>query len=166
MRTDAFEAVIKQYSVLMEAMEEIHCTTRDEYGLKAAGVLAALEKFEIFFGLKLGHLLFGAAEETSKTLQAKDTSVKEAVSAVNVTRSFYQRQRSDEAFDQFYECVVAQASNLEISEPKLPRYRKPPKRFGGSDPHQFDEPKRYFQQKYYTACGILVQELLDRFEQK
>jgi len=73
--------VIKQYSVLMETMEEVHCTTRDEYGLKAAGVLAALEKFEIFFGLKLGHL-FGAAEETSKALQAKDTSVKEAVTAV------------------------------------------------------------------------------------
>ena len=47
------EAVIKQYSVLMETMEEVHCTTGDEYGPKAAGVLAALEKFEILFGLKL-----------------------------------------------------------------------------------------------------------------
>ena len=62
--------------------------------------------------------------------------------------------------------VVAQASDLEIGEPKLPRYCKPPKRFGGSDPHQFDEPKRYFGQKYYSACDILIQELLDRFEQK
>jgi len=43
-RTEAMQAVIKQYSVLMETMEEVHCTTRDEYGLKAAGVLAALEK--------------------------------------------------------------------------------------------------------------------------
>ena len=42
--TEAMEAVIKQYSVLMETMEEVHCATRDEYGLKAAGVLAALEK--------------------------------------------------------------------------------------------------------------------------
>jgi len=47
------EAVIKQYSLLMETMEEVHCTTRDEYDLKAAGVLGALEKFVIFFGLKL-----------------------------------------------------------------------------------------------------------------
>ena len=85
---------------------------------------------------------------------------------MNVTRSFYQQQRSDGAFDQLYECVVTQTSNLEISESKLPRYRKPPKRFGGSDPHQFDEPRSYFQQKYYTACDILIQELLDSFEQK
>lgn len=76
-RTEAMDAVIKQYSVLMETMEEVHHTTRDEYGLKAAGVLAALENFETFFGLKLGHLLFGAAEETSKALQAQDTSGKQ-----------------------------------------------------------------------------------------
>ena len=55
-------------------MEEVNQTTHDEYGLKAAGVLAALEKFEMF-GLKLGHL-FSAAEQTS---QAKDRSVQEAV---------------------------------------------------------------------------------------
>ena len=39
----------------------------------------------MFFVLKLGHLLFGAAEETSKVLQPKDTSIQEAVSAVSVT---------------------------------------------------------------------------------
>jgi len=38
--------------------------------------------------------------------------------------------------------VVTQAKDLEIGEPKLPRCRKPLKRVGGSDPHQFDEPKR------------------------
>ena len=130
------------------------------------GVLAALEKFEIFFGLKLGHLLFGAAEETSKALQAKDTSVKEAVSAVSVTRAFYLRQREDKAFDEFYAGVVAQANSLQIGEPKLPRYHTPPKRFGGADAHQFDEPKKYFRQKYFAACDVLIQELLDRFEQK
>ena len=114
----------------------------------------------------MAHLLFGAAEETSKALQAKDTSVKEAVTAVSVTRAFYERQRSDGAFGKFFDSAVAQASYLEIGEPKLPRYRKPPKRFGGSDPHVFAQPKEYFRQKYYSACGILIQELLDRFEQR
>jgi len=38
--------------------------------------------------------------------------------------------------------VITHAKDLEIGEPKLQRYHKPPKRFGGSDPHQFDEPKR------------------------
>ena len=42
-RTEAMDAVIKQYSVLMETMEEVHHTTRDEYGLKAAGYLLHLK---------------------------------------------------------------------------------------------------------------------------
>ena len=65
---------------------EVHRTTHDEYGLKAGGILAALDKFEMLFGLKLGHLLFSAAEDTSKVLQAKDTSVQESKAAVHVTR--------------------------------------------------------------------------------
>ena len=93
------DAVIKQHRLVMEIMEEVHHTTNDEYGLKATGVHAALEKFDIPFGLKLSHLLFSAAEETSKVLQAKDTCVQEAISAVDVTQCFYQRQRQDQAFD-------------------------------------------------------------------
>jgi len=45
-------------------MHEVNETTRDEYGLKAGGILAALENFSTLFGLRLGHLLFAAAEET------------------------------------------------------------------------------------------------------
>ena len=58
-------------------------TTCDEHGLKAGGVLAAMQEFETLFALKLGQLIFGPAEEVSKSLQGKDTSIQEAVSAVH-----------------------------------------------------------------------------------
>lgn len=74
----------------------------------------ALEKFETLFGLKLAHLLFSASEETSKVLQAKNTPVQEAVSAVAVTRAFYLRQRQDEAFDRFFDSTVKLAHTLNI----------------------------------------------------
>ena len=80
----------------MDAMEEIHCSTHDEYGLRAKGIFTALGKFEMLFGLKLGHLLFGAAEEVSKCLQAKDIALQEALAAVNLASGFYKRQRTDE----------------------------------------------------------------------
>ena len=60
-RTSAIEAVIKDYSILMEMMAEFNSTTHDEYGLKAGGIVSALEKFSTLFGLKLGHILFGTA---------------------------------------------------------------------------------------------------------
>ncbi len=56
-RTDAIEAVIKQYPVIMETMDEVNRTTHDEYGFGAGGVLTTLEKFETLFGLKLSYLL-------------------------------------------------------------------------------------------------------------
>ena len=47
-RTGAID-VIKSYATILDTLEEIHQTTHDEYGVKAAGLLA---KFETFFGLK------------------------------------------------------------------------------------------------------------------
>ena len=121
MRTEAISAVIEQYAVIMETMEEVNLTTHDEYGLKAGGILATLEKFESLFGLKLGHLLFNAAESTSTVLQAKNTSIQETLAYVNAAQSFYKRQRQDEAFNRFFENVVALAEKLNIGAPTLPR---------------------------------------------
>ena len=62
MRADSMDSVIKNYSAIIDTMEEVHCTTQDDYGLRANGVLTAMEKFEMYFGIKLSHLLFGPAE--------------------------------------------------------------------------------------------------------
>ena len=72
-RTATMEAVIKQYGVTMETLEDVHLNTRDNYGLKAGGRIAALQNFETFFILKLGYLLFSCSENTSKVLQAIKT---------------------------------------------------------------------------------------------
>ena len=69
-RTAAIEAILKDYEVLLETLE-VHANTRDEYGLKAGGLLQSLEKFSTLFGLRLSHRLFSAAEQLSLTLQKK-----------------------------------------------------------------------------------------------
>lgn len=98
-RTEAIGAVL---TVLMETPDEVHQTTHNEYGLKAAGLLSALEKFSTLFGLKLGYLIFGASKTLSKSLQGKDTTVQEALSAVNLAKAFYRRQWVDEAFSHLF----------------------------------------------------------------
>ena len=45
---------------------------------------------------------------------------------VNVTRSLYQLQRQDDAFNKFYESVVKNAQDLQIGESMLPQYRRAP----------------------------------------
>ena len=76
-----------------QCMEEINHTTGDEYGLKAGGILNSLEKFDMLFVLKLGYLVFRASESLSSCLQAKYTSLQEALAAVYWCKSFYRRQK-------------------------------------------------------------------------
>ena len=47
----AIEAVLKDYTILIETMEEINFTTHDEYGMKAGGILASMQKFQTYFRL-------------------------------------------------------------------------------------------------------------------
>ena len=146
----------------METLHEVHQTTRDEYGLKAGGVLAAMENFSTLFGLRLGHLLFGAAEETSKALQAKDTSVQEALTTAKLLVSFFKRQRTDSSFESFFATTEALATELKIGSPVLPRYRRLPRRLNqGEEQHRFQTPKEVFQQIYFEACDLLINEVND-----
>ena len=99
-------------------------------------------------------------------LQAKDTTLQNAIIAVAATQSLYKRQRSNEAFYSFYYRKLEKPSALEIGKPIVPRYRKPPKRFGGDKQHNFLQPREYYRHQYFEACDLLIHELNDRFEQK
>ena len=88
-RTAAVDAIIKDYTVLMETLEEIHSTTRDNYGLKVGGLLQSMEAFDTLFGLKLVHTLFSTAEQVFLALQKKIT-LQEALSAVHTAKRYHQ----------------------------------------------------------------------------
>ena len=147
-------------------MGEINATTRDDYGLKAGGILAALEKILTLFGLRLGFLLFATAEEVSKSLQAKDITLQQALASINLASAFYRRQMTEQAFTKFFQDTVTKAQELHIGMPELPRYRRLPARINdGSQSHQFSSPQEYYRQIYYQACDLLLRELADRFDQ-
>ena len=161
------DAIIKNYSTLCQALEQIHAKTHDEYGLKAGGFLASLEKFSTYFGLRLSFLLFAASEQLSLSLQGKDTSAQEAITAATLCQSYLSGWRSMQKFDEFYASVVSDAKDL-TNAPALPRYRKAPSRPGkdGDPAHRFGGPLEYFRQQYFEAIDVLVGQLKDRFEQR
>ena len=69
--TGAIHVIIKSYAAILDTLEEIHHTIHDKYGVKATGLLTILDKFVIYFGLKLGLQLF-TAEEISTVLKTKN----------------------------------------------------------------------------------------------
>ena len=95
-RTAAVDALLQNYELLCEALLIINRETHDDYGLKASGFLAQMEKFSTFFGLKLSHLVFAATEQLFRLLQGKDTTVQEAVSAAALCKSYLSSLQLDE----------------------------------------------------------------------
>ena len=95
----AIDAKLKDYTLLMETLEEIHSTTRDEYGLKAGVYLQSLEKFSTLFGLRLPHTVLSAAEQVSFALQKKNISIQDALCAVDAAKAYFKRIRSDQEFE-------------------------------------------------------------------
>ena len=165
-RTGSINAVLVNYEALQAAMEEIIRLCKDEYGARAAGVLALLEKFETFFALKLAHLVFSASEQLSKTLQGKETNVQDACDAARATAAFYERQRNPAAFARFYEEAVAESED-KTEPPVLPRYRRKPKKIDDGEPeHRFTNVEDYYRQQYIEIMETMAGELKSRFEQK
>ena len=153
----AIDTIIKDYVLLMETLEEIHTTTRDEYGLKASGYLQSLEKFYTLFGLRLAHNVFGAAEQVSFALQKKNISIQDALCAVDAAKAYFKRIRSDPEFNRFYDATVKISENYGIRKPELPWYRQCPVHFDeGSFSHQFPDPWAYFRHTYYEVCDLLI----------
>ena len=159
--------MLRNYTALLDALEEINEESHDEFGQRAEGILSSLVEFNTFFGLKLSHLVFSATEQVSITLQCKNTTIQEALSAAAMAESFLQRQRKDNSFEMFYSSVVSEANEYNISDPVLPRYRRPPKRIDdGAPPHCFTSAKEYFRVQYFEVIDLLKGETSKRFSEK
>jgi hypothetical protein len=150
-------------SMLIACSTEINSSCNGKYGRTAGVVLAQLDRFQTFFGLKLAHLIFGATEQTSRMLQTKDCSLQEGLQAVEVTQAFVKRQRTDEAFGSFFDNAETASKSL-TAEPALPRIRNLPNRLdNGSNAHRFADSRAFFRQQYFEALDIIYGELERRF---
>ena len=142
------------YSLLQDALDEIQ-KGKDGYAFKAAGYLNSLQKFSTYFGLKVSHLIFSATEQLSLNLQAKDTTLQEAVQASKLAMQYIERQRNDSAFNLLYSHIVADCKDL-TDNPALPRQRRLPQRLGtGETAHTFNSPELYFRQQYFEVLDIV-----------
>ena len=92
-RNGAINSVLVNYTNLLQILHEVG-KGNDEYASKASGLLAKMQSFNMFFGLKLSHLIFGASEQFSTNLQAKDTTIQDAISGSTLLVSHYKALRA------------------------------------------------------------------------
>ena len=163
-RNGSIHSVLLNYSILIKTLDEVRKGT-DEYASKASGLLMKLESFDIFFGLKLSHLIFSASEQFSTNLQAKDPTIYEATHGAELLVSHYKSLRIESKFDRFYDDILEQSSGL-TEEPSLPRYRKMPRRLDeGEQPHCYQGPKERYRHIYFEVLELAYGEIERRFKQ-
>lgn len=163
-RHSSINAILLNYEILQATLAKIR-EGHDEYAAKANGLHARMELFDTYFGLKLSHLFFSAAEQFSTNLQAKNISVQEATHGAELLVSHLRSLRTDAQFNRFYEQVLSLSSSL-TEEPRLPRVRKLPKRFDqGEHPHKYASPKDKYRQTYFETLDLAVGEVERRFQQ-
>lgn len=143
-RHTSIQSILQNYEVLQSTLEEVQ-KGHDDYGAKANGLLSKMEKFDTFFSLKLGYLIFSAAEQLSINLQSKDITIQEAIRGATLLSSYLQSLRNEEKFNAFYDQILHESSTL-TEEPSLPRRRKVPQRLDdGSSGHVYETPKEKYQ---------------------
>ena len=138
-------------------------TVRAEVSSKASGFARLMAEFTFFYGVSLAlHLLrmttpvVRAIQGPKQTVSATLTLVKELTEAVAG-----QRQRHDE----FWERTTADASRLEVEEPRLKRHPRPPRSLDtGSDPAHPKTPKDHFKRLHLESIDRLHQAICLRYE--
>ena len=165
-RTGALDAVIKNYAVICSELEQISKDSCGEPSRKASGLLALMEKFSTYYGLKLSFLVFSATEQLSKILQSSSITAHEAYMAVAAVKRFLQWQRIESSFDYFYRSVVEESKDLTMP-PTLPRQKRIPIRINDGAPnHHFSTPEEHFRKQYYEVHDLITHELERRYEQE
>ena len=64
----------------------------------------ALINLTLCLVLNLAIFYLELAEQLSRTLQGKDTTLKEAITAANLAKNHYTRLRTEAEFEKFYQC--------------------------------------------------------------
>jgi hypothetical protein len=160
-KAKSFGSVLLNYEALLETLHTI-VSEKDgtfEVVAKAGGIHKNMENFDVFFGIMLGEKCFGTTDLLSSSLQGKNVTACDAKAAADTICAKLVKMREDTEFDTFWERATTTAEELQLSDPTVPRVRRPPRRIdSGSTPSTFPSPKEYFRKIYF--------EFLDRFDQK
>ncbi|CAF5042303.1 unnamed protein product, partial [Rotaria sp. Silwood1] len=113
LRAESYGSLLKTYEQVQEALYTIS-EEKSGPGTKVNDLYKQMNKFDFFFGLKLGHLIFTDTEKLSRALQSSDCCLQDVFCA------------AEAIIDRFR---LVQDSEVLTEKPILPRLRRPPRRY-------------------------------------
>ena len=114
---------------------EVSSHGSDDCSRRANGILALMERFATYFGLKLSILIFSITEQMSIHLQRKGGS-EDGYCLIDTYLGALKKLRSDTKFKNFFDTLKQECIDL-CDPPTLPRQRQIPRRVdSGSSQHE------------------------------
>lgn len=114
----------------------------------------------------LGELLLNHSDNLSKTLQSRHMSAAEGQKIAEMTIRTLQSIRSEDSFQLFWKKVTKMASDLDVSDPVLPRQRKRPRRYeDGEEGYSPENVEDFYRPIFFEALDLVIGGIRARFDQ-
>jgi len=164
-RVSAIQALIAQYELVLDCLEEMSLPAAgSNVSARASGLRNQLSKGSTWLALKMAIRVFGPLEMLNRSLQARYQTVSGMLVAVGETLSGLRDFREDKAFDKLLADAVEAVAELDLEELKVPRQRKPPKRYtGAAAAHVATTVCDYYRPLYFLLVETAIQQLKERF---
>ena len=118
-RAESLVSISENYQTLTMTWEAVMSETKDTE--MKAGVAAHMERYDFFYGIELGKKNLNMVDNLSCSLQAKKISACEGQRLVSITLATFEKIRSDESFNLFWDYVESRRSTISVASPKIPR---------------------------------------------
>ena len=163
-RCAAIKPVLSGYGHVLKSLEAAAEELAAETATKANGLLKRFQDASTLLGLQMTMQVLPLLESLNKSLQSTSMTVSGMIDAVECVKDELKRRRSEEEFKVLLARVNDSIEELELEPLRVPRQKKVPARFTGSDAaHHATSVEDYFRPKYYEFIDHAVQQLETRF---
>ena len=167
-RGKTLDALLNNHKELLDLWDWSLSVLKDtEMKARVIGVRTMMSKFDFLFGCTVGKTLLNQTYNLSQTLQNPKLSALEAQTIARDTVPTLKKDRTENAFNMFWDSVTIRQKQLSIDDPVLPRKRKLPARYDEfhDNQHFSESTKDRYRVIYFECIDVLVNGIEKRFDQ-
>ena len=164
-RAASISSILKNYTAIINALQEINDLKTDDSAIKARGFKQILHKFETYLAMKIAEEVFEIVDDCNIAQQSKSISLTEAQSLAIKAADSLSGKRKDSHLAHFFKDVENTAKTLDADDPQLPRKNAPQRFESIIDAAVFSSVEEYYHRYYYELLNTATTAIRNCFNQ-
>ena len=161
-RYAAVSSVLSNYEAILKSLYEFGQKTGDG---KARNLYDGLKSGVTYLALSVAMKVTGPLHELNRVLQAVKQTVSGMLENAKTVEKSLQQFRSEKEFSEIFQQAQAKVDELDLDPIKIPRMRRPPKRYSGPALcHHASTPEDHYRKSYFAVIDAATQQLGDRLD--